>query len=407
MTSLVTIGVSEAEQFCSNWTNGYFGISPVSKISDDTLIYLRPPAIQVWGFGLLFVTVISLCAVVGVGIMPYLSKNVYNRALTYFVGLGVGSLSGSAIFHLLPQGFGLVSTEPGANHDYIFKSWVAIAGIYLFFFADKLLKIVLEMRKKHKLRKEGGANGHIEMKGHSTVTNGGIKSENFTTPLDLETNATAKAALLTSHIENHDHGHHNGSIVAKLSGISGDRQAHGICAHDHDVQYKEGDSVIATVAWMIIFGDGLHNFIDGLSIGASFSDSILGGISVSVAVLCEEFPHELGDVAILVSAGMTLRQALTYNLLSAASCYLGFFIGVMVGNIDDHIAAYVFALAGGMFLYISLASMVPEMNKTMEEEMNIKLSAGLIVLFLHSAGVFTGLITMFLMSYYGGEIQFS
>ena len=54
---------------------------------------------------------------------------------------------------------------------------------------------------------------------------------------------------------------------------------------------------IATVAWMIIFGDGIHNFIDGLSIGAAFSESILTGISVSVAVLCEEFPHELGDFA--------------------------------------------------------------------------------------------------------------
>ena len=58
-----------------------------------------------------------------------------------------------------------------------------------------------------------------------------------------------------------------------------------------------GSSKIATVAWMIIFGDGIHTFIDGLSIGAAFSESILTGISVSVAVLCEEFPHELGDFA--------------------------------------------------------------------------------------------------------------
>ncbi len=46
-----------------------------------------------------------------------------------------------------------------------------------------------------------------------------------------------------------------------------------------------GGSTIATVAWMIIFGDGIHNFIDGLSIGAAFSESILTGISVSVAVI--------------------------------------------------------------------------------------------------------------------------
>lgn len=52
--------------------------------------------------------------------------------------------------------------------------------------------------------------------------------------------------------------------------------------------------MIATVAWMIIFGDGLHNFIDGLSIGAAFNESIWTGVSISVAVLCEELPHELG-----------------------------------------------------------------------------------------------------------------
>lgn len=54
------------------------------------------------------------------------------------------------------------------------------------------------------------------------------------------------------------------------------------------------DGSIASVAWLIIFGDGMHNFIDGLSLGAAFNNSILGGISISVAVICEEFPHELG-----------------------------------------------------------------------------------------------------------------
>ena len=54
--------------------------------------------------------------------------------------------------------------------------------------------------------------------------------------------------------------------------------------------------VIATVAWMIIIGDGLHNFIDGLAIGASFTGSVVIGISTSLAVICEELPHELGKV---------------------------------------------------------------------------------------------------------------
>lgn len=49
---------------------------------------------------------------------------------------------------------------------------------------------------------------------------------------------------------------------------------------------------------MITLSDGLHNFIDGLAIGASFTVSVFQGISTSVAILCEEFPHELGTHAV-------------------------------------------------------------------------------------------------------------
>jgi len=53
---------------------------------------------------------------------------------------------------------------------------------------------------------------------------------------------------------------------------------------------------VAPVAWMIIIGDGLHNFIDGLAIGASFSSSTFVGVSTALAIFCEELPHELGKL---------------------------------------------------------------------------------------------------------------
>merc|ERR1711892_228881 len=130
----------------------------------------------------------------------------------------------------------------------------------------------------------------------------------------------------------------------------------------HSLEKSNHGSKIATVAWMIIFGDGIHNFIDGLSIGAAFSQSIMTGISVSVAVLCEEFPHELGDFAVLLNSGMTMKQAMMYNFLSACTCYLGLVLGILLGELDAN--CYIFALAGGMFLCISLVDMVPELNET-------------------------------------------
>lgn len=57
---------------------------------------------------------------------------------------------------------------------------------------------------------------------------------------------------------------------------------------------------MAPVAWMIIIGDALHNFIDGLAIGASYSNSTIRGVSTSLAIFCEELPHELGKNLYLI-----------------------------------------------------------------------------------------------------------
>lgn len=66
---------------------------------------------------------------------------------------------------------------------------------------------------------------------------------------------------------------------------------------------KDGKTEIAPVAWILLIGDAIHNFVDGLSIGAAFTENTLLGISVSLAVLCEELPHELGKCSALMVNG--------------------------------------------------------------------------------------------------------
>ncbi|RMC13786.1 hypothetical protein DUI87_08869 [Hirundo rustica rustica] len=122
-------------------------------------------------------------------------------------------------------------------------------------------------------------------------------------------------------------------------------------------------SKIGTIAWMVTLSDAVHNFIDGLAIGASFTLSLLQGLSTSIAILCEEFPHELGDFVILLNAGMSTRQALFFNFLSACSCYVGLAFGILVGN--NFAPNIIFAIAGGMFLYISLADMTEKKNRNL------------------------------------------
>ena len=90
-------------------------------------------------------------------------------------------------------------------------------------------------------------------------------------------------------------------------------------AHNH----SHGHTEIAPVAWIIIVGESLHNFIDGLSIGCAFNESIVKGASLSLAIICEELPHKLGDFAILLAAGMSFKVALICNFFNSCFVYGG------------------------------------------------------------------------------------
>ena len=67
-------------------------------------------------------------------------------------------------------------------------------------------------------------------------------------------------------------------------------------------------------AWMVLLGDGFHSFADGIAIGAAFSESVTSGFSTAIAVLCHELPHKVGDFAMLLKAGMSVKQAVVYNI---------------------------------------------------------------------------------------------
>ena len=84
---------------------------------------------------------------------------------------------------------------------------------------------------------------------------------------------------------------------------------------------------IPSVSMLVLVGDGIHNFADGIAIGAAFRSSLTIGATTSVAVLLHELPHEFGDFAIFVASGLSVKKALTLNLLSALSAYLGLFLG--------------------------------------------------------------------------------
>ena len=305
-----------------------------------------------------------------------------------------------------------------SHHSYLNISLSIWAGLYLFFVIERFLKIFMDA----KARKQGeniSGHGHSHSNGntHREETPPSPEEVKFIGgPEERERSRTCNAGL-------------QDVTEVYSNSQSAIRASFGHQDRPHPVTRPTVENVksltsntnnkIATVAWMIIFGDGIHNFIDGLSIGAAFSESILTGLSVSLAVLCEEFPHELGDFAVLLNSGMTVRQAMMYNFLSACTCYLGLvigqtelsldlsklnIIGILLGELDG-VNTYIFGLAGGMFLYISLVDMVPELNETVETASKINSRKALATFGLQNIGIILGIGCLYTLARFQDNIQ--
>ena len=120
---------------------------------------------------------------------------------------------------------------------------------------------------------------------------------------------------------------------------------------------------IHTFAYLNLFGDGVHNFIDGLVMAASFVVSIPLGLITTVAIATHEIPQELGDFGVLVYGGLKPRKALSLNFVTALTAVAGGIIGYYISPYLGSAMIFLLPLATGGFLYIAASDLVPELHK--------------------------------------------
>ena len=120
---------------------------------------------------------------------------------------------------------------------------------------------------------------------------------------------------------------------------------------------KTQKSLIKASVWMIIVGDGLHNFLDGIAIGSSFKSDARFGFCTSMVCLLQEIPHELGDFAILRKNEFRIRMAVLVHFVSSVFSLFGLCIGMLM-TIDEMLARYMALPFAGLFIYISIANIV-------------------------------------------------
>jgi zinc and cadmium transporter len=113
---------------------------------------------------------------------------------------------------------------------------------------------------------------------------------------------------------------------------------------------------------LVILGDSVHNFIDGVAIAITFLVNPAAGITTAFAVVAHELPQEIGDFAILLHEGLAKKKVLLVNIGSAILAVLGAIVAFSIGERIEGILPYALSITAGFFIYIALNNLLPEIH---------------------------------------------
>ncbi|CAF4689931.1 unnamed protein product, partial [Rotaria sp. Silwood1] len=302
-----------------------------------------------YGYGFLAIFIVSALSLVGLLTFPILYKVSFQYVLTLFTALAVGTLFGDSMFHLIPIALGLHGDHGKHDHTsfsvpaYVWKMLLSVLVLYSFYLLEVLLHSFAHYKHKNANSVHFHAHGHshnVPHHGHSHP-DGEICEH---TPIDIDADLEHDHRL-------HNHLHHNLhqhvsneiSVASSLSITNQNCQANTNknstcvpCAYSSDIrpptaalvghetrrdssdtddqmpvnvvitdphgqtEIKNTNPVIQelkaikSTGWMVLIGDGIHNFADGLAVGAAFSQDLILGITTTLAIAFHELPHELG-----------------------------------------------------------------------------------------------------------------
>jgi len=152
--------------------------------------------------------------------------------------------------------------------------------------------------------------------------------------------------------------------------------------HHHD----HSESSIKPSAILILIGDGLHNFFDGLAIAAAFLTGFGLGITTTLAIIAHEIPHEIADFSVLINGGFSNTKALFFNFLSALTAILGGILGFYFLKDLQKLTPLALAFTAGTFIYIACSDLIPESHKDFREQrkwiQSFSFVAGIIAIYL-------------------------
>jgi zinc and cadmium transporter len=166
------------------------------------------------------------------------------------------------------------------------------------------------------------------------------------------------------------------------------------CHHDHWETHTptdhHHDSASGT---MILVGDAVHNFADGVLIAAAFMTDLRLGVVTAIAVFAHEIPQEIGDIAVLLGSGMSRARAMALNLLVSLGSCVGALMAWFWFEKAKELLPFALTIAAASFLYIAVADLIPGLHRrvdlraSLQQFVVIVAGAGIVIALHARAGV--------------------
>lgn len=160
------------------------------------------------------------------------------------------------------------------------------------------------------------------------------------------------------------------------------------CHHEHceahapDIEHAHKEAT----GTLILIGDAVHNFVDGVLIAAAFLTDIHLGIVTALAVAAHEIPQEVGDFAVLLDSGFNRARAFFYNTLSSLTTVIGAVLAYYSLSGVEQAVPYILSVAAASFIYIAVADLIPGLHERTEASATAQqislIAAGALVIFL-------------------------
>jgi len=254
---------------------------------------------------ILFTLLGGVLSVLAASLFLLLPETTRTRALQPMVSFAIGALLGAAFLAILPH-----ALEAPGVHDAHTVTGTVLAGLLVFFLLEKFVL----WRHCH--------TDECEVHGSTSAAGG----------------RTPGAA----------------EVHGSLPGVTH--------VHAHDLTQQRASAA----GYLIVIGDGVHNFVDGVLIAAAFLTDLHLGIVTAVAVAAHEIPQEVGDFAILLHSGFSRAKALFYNVLSSLTTVIGGTLAYFSLGFAQTALPYVLAVAASSFIYIAVADLIPGLHKRLE-----------------------------------------